>query len=391
MIDYILEILEKNNRVIVPELGAFIVKQRTPLLIIFNEFLQYNDGMLADTIAKKENIDCNEAKIKLDQFTSDIKDVLDRGEYFVMGKLGDLVKTPSGKISLCEPNSVFEKSILFQDNEIAIEIEEASLTITEEKTETEEPTLPKPVEKVEIEEVITDVKAEPIRSEPQKPAEIINREPETAKQEVEKIAERQDKVVEELKIKKPIVSEVEIPKPYVTTSDARINHQPSSTKTRNVVIWTVVIVLVNAAIAGIFLRSQLNNLFKKNVEVVEPVAAIDSLAKLDSVITSTIDSTLKQELASITETPSVEKPLQQANIDGFRYYIVAGVFRSEANADKMVADLQKKGFKPEKFGKLGDLYGVSYQTFTSKENAEKALIQIKSETDPGAWLKTINY
>jgi nucleoid DNA-binding protein len=377
MIDYIVEILEHNNRVIIPELGAFIVKQRVPLLIIFNEFLQYNDGILVDIIAKKENIDCNEAKLKLDQFTNHIKSAINSGEYFAFDKLGDLVKTPSGKITLCEPNVVFERSILYQENEIAIEIEEPPLSISEEKFETKE--------------IITETESEVSIPKQTKPVEIEKTEHELEKREVEKSVEEFTRPVKEKEIKKEPTSEIEIPKPFITTPEANVNHQPSSTKTRSIIIWTFLILLVNGIIAGIFFKTPISGLFKKNVENLTPIVVSDSLAKTENINTPSVDTILKEEKTSRTAIQTKEIPDQQKVTKGYRYFIVAGVFRSEVNADKLIADLQKKGFKPEKFGKIGELYGVSYESFTLKEEAEKALIKIKSETDPGAWIKTINY
>lgn len=381
MIDYILEILEKNNRVIVPELGAFIVKQRKPFVVIFNEFLQYNDGMLVELIAKKENIDSNEAKIKLEHFTSEIKNALDHGEYYALDRLGDLVKTPSGKISLCEPNAVFGKSILYKDTDIAIEIEDTIQPELEEVSKTEEIISEKEPEVSKVEP--------PIVVKPAIANTIENIEPNIEKIEVEKVMEEPVTQVVNQDVKNELPGEVEIPRPYITTPEAMIN-KPSTTKSRTIIIWTILIILVNAAIAGFFLRNQITGLFKKNIEVIEPIAITDSLAIHDSVITAAIDSTVKEVITSQIETQINEPPVQQ-DLKGYRHYIVAGVFRNEANANKLITDLQKKGFKPEKFGKIGELYGVSYEAYNSKEDAEKALIKIKSETDPGAWLKTINY
>ncbi|NJM14971.1 MAG: hypothetical protein HC896_05945 [Bacteroidales bacterium] len=51
---YIVELLNSNKRVIIPDFGAFIVKQGTPVTYVFNEFLKYNDGLLIDHVAKKK-------------------------------------------------------------------------------------------------------------------------------------------------------------------------------------------------------------------------------------------------------------------------------------------------------------------------------------------------
>jgi hypothetical protein len=65
MEEYLSHLLENNNRVIIPEFGAFIVKNRQPLLLVFNEFLQYNDGALIDLITKQEIFQRYKPKIKL--------------------------------------------------------------------------------------------------------------------------------------------------------------------------------------------------------------------------------------------------------------------------------------------------------------------------------------
>lgn len=375
MIDYIIEILESNNRLIVPELGAFIVKQRTPLKIVFNEFLQYNDNMLVETISKKENIDISEAKNRIDKFTHEIKSILNQGEYYALDKLGDLIKNPSGKIILCEPNSVFEKSILYQDNDIPIEIEEAEAPETNM-----EPVSEDSASKTELHE-----KSELIESETPKP-ELI--ESQISEPEIKKISEEPKPSVKEKEKSENKEVEIEIPKPYVISEDVNVNREPSTIKTKSVVIWTLIILLANMVIAGIFLRNHIGNFFRKNVETVQPVIAIDSAKTQDSTITSVLDTTIKDVITS--ELSKNEGIQTSQTIEGNRYYIVAGVFKNEANADNLVSELIKKGFKPEKFEK-GEMFGVSYESFTSKDDAEKALIRIKSETDAGAWLKTVNY
>ena len=77
------------------------------------------------------------------------------------------------------------------------------------------------------------------------------------------------------------------------------------------------------------------------------------------------------------------------NISGTRYYVVAGVFRDENNADNLVSDLRKKGFNAEKFGNIGNLHAVSYDVFETKAAADRFLRKVQKETDPEAWIRIV--
>jgi hypothetical protein len=78
--------------------------------------------------------------------------------------------------------------------------------------------------------------------------------------------------------------------------------------------------------------------------------------------------------------------IEEARKENLRYYIVAGCFRDEMNADDLVQSLQKSGFKAEKFGKIGDLYAVSFSSYDDKEAAAIELARIREESHPDAWM-----
>lgn len=54
MEEILIELLKNNTKVIIPDFGAFIVKQRNPFQVVFNEFLRFNDGLLIDSISKRK-------------------------------------------------------------------------------------------------------------------------------------------------------------------------------------------------------------------------------------------------------------------------------------------------------------------------------------------------
>ncbi len=52
----------------------------------------------------------------------------------------------------------------------------------------------------------------------------------------------------------------------------------------------------------------------------------------------------------------------------------------------MVKKLKQKGFQAQKYGKRGNLYCVSYSSFTNRDKAITELEKIRNEEDPDAWM-----
>lgn len=69
------------------------------------------------------------------------------------------------------------------------------------------------------------------------------------------------------------------------------------------------------------------------------------------------------------------------------YFVVAGCFQDETNADRLVKKLRKKGFDAGVFGKKGRLHLVCYGSYTNRSAAKSALQVIKSSENPEAWVK----
>ncbi len=70
-----------------------------------------------------------------------------------------------------------------------------------------------------------------------------------------------------------------------------------------------------------------------------------------------------------------------------RYHIVAGAFRVEANSDKKVGQLQRKGYNARKIGKNKyGLHQVVYSSYENRSGALKALRQIRYNHNRDAWL-----
>jgi cell division septation protein DedD len=86
------------------------------------------------------------------------------------------------------------------------------------------------------------------------------------------------------------------------------------------------------------------------------------------------------------EMPVSEDSPAESKTGVSRYYIVAGCFRNEANADELVQALRNQGFQSEKFGVIGNLHAVCFASFSNKEQAVRELQRIREEVQPEAWM-----
>ena len=96
MENYILSLIKENNRVIVPNFGAFIVAKENGFSVLFNNFLSFNDGLLVEYIVKKEHVTNEEAENKINEFVEKLKSTLDEKGTYVIEKLGTFTKDATG-------------------------------------------------------------------------------------------------------------------------------------------------------------------------------------------------------------------------------------------------------------------------------------------------------
>lgn len=101
--------------------------------------------------------------------------------------------------------------------------------------------------------------------------------------------------------------------------------------------------------------------------------------ELNSVPTATAVVTTPGEKTKVVETVN---PTRLA-----KYEIIVGAFAVSQNANRMVAELNKKGFKASLSGKKGNLQLVSAASDSNYEAIILMLDKVKSEVNPSAWLK----
>ncbi|MFT3740569.1 MAG: hypothetical protein QM786_17610 [Breznakibacter sp.] len=92
MVKAIVELLKQNNRVIVPNFGAFIISQGSNGKVLFNNFLSFNDGLLIGHLCQEKGLQKNDALIEINKFVEAIRNALEtKGEY-ALPDLGSFTK-----------------------------------------------------------------------------------------------------------------------------------------------------------------------------------------------------------------------------------------------------------------------------------------------------------
>jgi len=152
------ELIHQNSRIILPEFGAFLVKDSrekgfNPSNVSFSPFLRYNDGMLEVFVAKTKGISKEDAAKEVRGFVEGIKnELLEKGSFEIEG-LGWLKRDQRGSLSFSlnrsgdninasEKESTETINNIPDVEKVSSDAEEQNdVWLTEEKTqvETEEP------------------------------------------------------------------------------------------------------------------------------------------------------------------------------------------------------------------------------------------------------------
>lgn len=374
---YIVELLKTSNRIILPELGAFITKKDEPETIVFNEFLKFNDGVFVSYVAEKEAIEKEEALEKTENFVKEIFLELEKGNAHVIKDLGEFQKDEKGKIQFIPAAAKKEKEIPKAEK---ADIEAAPVTKPEEKADPAEEEKKKAEEKLKEEKKKEKKAAKPpeetVAKIIEEPKELI--ELEEKEEEVPITEEEAIKAIEE----EPPEKKEEKAGPVTYTE-----------KKRSKALMWLLLSLIPVALFVIWF------VFLRNGKPVEPDQAILTITeKTEEAVTpqpavvaedniETEEPQQTEQSERLPEEPeALEEVVQPAAAGGKKFYIVAGCFEIEENADNYVTLLRGKGHNPEKFGMIGRLHAVSFHSFSSREEALSELNHIRKTAEPSAWM-----
>ena len=367
---YIQELLAANNRVIVPNYGAFLVratsksKDATSLKeklkdVYFSPFLKFNDELLEKYIIKKETVTKEQAAQKITQFIDDIKKDLDQEKPYVVEGFGQFVADKHGKV---------------QFNTIAAE------SATEEKAPVKKAPATKKAAAAKKEKPKA---AETKTEEKPKAAEIKKAVPVAGKEEPEKTTK-----LEEFKAEKkeaaPAVKEPDA-KPATEPAKPIYSYKKTKKPINKGLVWSIAI---GVPVAAVFVWALLNFNTVKNVFIKEK-AKTEKVAQKKKATTTNKDAvkpkteeTATQETATKTKKTEVKKPVTPVK----KYYIIAGSFKNEKYANSFLNKLKTEGYNAEKLAKRNGMHAVSYNSFTDKRKAIAEYKFLAQEKGLQAWI-----
>ncbi len=110
----------------------------------------------------------------------------------------------------------------------------------------------------------------------------------------------------------------------------------------------------------------------------------------DSMVTETIAPAEEQPVTVAPKQAIAEVAVESTpatSVTDSTFYIIGGAFARSSNADKFVIHLRSKGYQSEAVDGIGArLRRVSYAQYSSRNAAEKALVQIQQKENPEAWV-----
>jgi nucleoid DNA-binding protein len=403
---YIAQLLSSNNRVILPGQGAFMVRNDPSKALYYNEFLKFNDGLLANHIAISENISVEESMVKIKEYLQEINDTIALGKSFKIGELGSFVRDEKGKLQFIpgvgEPtikiNDLSDnKAIIDDENADSIEFIQDSGIISKPDFDEQK--------KVEDRKLVV---------EQEKPAERT------------KTVKRQS-----TETSKPLVQSSDSTKAKTDTavlSTVKVITAPQikSGRTSFHALWLIILaaVLLVVVFFWIFLyhgsyklktkQYSMTALFSKQKD--SNSSTVPKEKKMIPLLSAGKNLTTENKNTNKTGTPktlgskgnatTLGEPKEKTNTSLQKnknesevitstkkeviYYIVGGAFKNEINAERYVSSLSKKGFQVEKIMKYGDFYLVSYSAFVSRKDAENELNSLKSKGITTVWLLKMN-
>ena len=153
---------------------------------------------------------------------------------------------------------------------------------------------------------------------------------------------------------------------------APIALSPRKRKTQSVYKYAAVAVIM-LGLGGVFG----SNAYMQHIEQQNILAQEKANIALDSKI---------QEATFVVNTPLPAITLDVNKSYG-NFHIVAGAFRIEANCDRKLRQLKRLGYKARKIGQNRyGLHQVVYDSYQTRQEAQRALFNIKRTQDATAWL-----
>jgi len=360
IIPVIRDLLLRNQKAVIPGLGAFVMAQRpaqlnkvtrvlTPpsVTVRFDSRQHADDGQLTGYLTRKLSLDKDLARQAVDDLKKNIEEKLLENESFILEGLGKLEKKKTGETSFTPEDELLKRISLFE------------------------------MPKIEI---------------PQAPSRKVEPVPVVTTQV-------------------PVVT-TPIPVPE---RQVPVENFPVRRSSRRWVIPVVLLGLLLGMLASIYITgnmglliSDIKSSFGAGKEDTTEQLVFGNDAGNQQEQTDTSDSQVSRELdeqvdrekalaydeteqkASGTETIRQEPVAENVTPAGLTYaklyHIIAGSFTVLENAEKQRASMQSKGLNAEILPKKGNYYMVSLGSFDTREQASAARQQMEVKVPGELWI-----
>lgn len=367
MENYILSLIKENNRVIVPNFGAFIVAKENGISVLFNNFLSFNDGLLVDYIVTKENISKEDATQKVDDYVKKVKDKLGAdGKYTIQG-LGTFTKDATGILRFVQVDNIGVDEKAKEDKKTSVTpISDDLLDIDNDTKDTLD------------EKDVPDTKLSSTKLNDTTPiAEVVEEKPEAKPQEPKKkepVKAKTTKPTEKKEEKKP------------TTVNNYIN-EDNDKRNRSIILFLIIFILIPIIGFGIYVLffkgdspAETQKQIQTEINKVEPqdTPANDNIGEIEA----GPDTTAAKPVEEVVEKVKVEKDVNKP------HQLIVGSFSSEVNAEKMVQKLKAKGYDKAFAFNHNNRVLVSLEPFAKVYEAQAKQEEILASDRMESWVMT---
>ncbi len=375
---YISELIKENNRVIIPNFGAFIISKENGISILFNNFLSFNDGLLVNYVAEQKGIDTIVATDQVFNYVDNLKKELDEKGIYSIDKLGVFKKDENGILRFQQADD-FEENLDSGDSTK----EEPSEFVNEDTVEVKKETI---LLDIDNNSEITDAPEE----------EKIKKDTFTDKEEEKEPVLTIDKEEEDdkpIKQEKTPITTHTPPPPKVepkvksTTSNKTVVNKYAQKaikekKRRDITTFIVIALLVALCIAVYFVF--FNNSKKEKVKTT-PIKVEKPIQEKPAII-DTVKEVIPEHVIQADTKETSEKPEISKSKD---FYIIVGSFKKQDNAENYVSKLKSLGFTHAEIIPKGNMFLVSADSNPSYRVIEARQQEILEKDRLESWLYKI--
>jgi hypothetical protein len=365
MEQYLLELIKSNNRVIVPNFGAFIVSRDAGTTVLFNNFLSFNDGLLINHISSKKGIETTEATDLVSDFVDKVKKELDDNGEYSIDKLGTFTKDQNGILRFT------------QDPHLAKLLPD----------ETDENADNPKSEDGQLLDIDSNAANEPIPDEKLKVKEVENKKSVIGTKKDSKLLNLDEKKEEPVK-KQPVQANKKPAekKAPVAGASGGLTTGRFEEKRNGLPPWLIaLLILIPIVLIILYLFFWRDSGKEESVKIVkkEIVDSVATKAKADSIalVKAQEEERLKQEKEA-REKAEAEK----AKVP--RHHIIVGSFKDEANAQKLIEKLKTNGFEEAQSLSYNNMVLVSAESYESVLKARDAQERVLKEQQMENWILT---